>query len=383
MATCEVAEEIRSGSPARAEAGRSTGLGVGNLVAGGIAFLLLTIGIFWYQFHRIQAGDDAPRWGQLHWGYLVLIFLCLPVETLVSGLRIWVLSRVLHPDVSLWTCIKAEWANVAMNLLTPAHSGGGPGQVYMLNRDGVRAGTALTISLLGFLGTMAGLLGMGLYSLLISGIGHTGPLFPASIGALGVISAAMVLAGMWPALFRVGLGRLSRAFWRMRGGRRRLHDWWPPGDARIGSAVDRMGPLAGKLADIMYTYRDDVGRFLRVGKASFVWVCLLSIAFLLSRCLLPYLCVRFLGIKTSTFGHILEVQMALIFLIFFAPTPGGAGVAEGLSLSIMAEIVPIGFAPYYNLLWRFSTAYLAAIAGLVCLLRALAEDARLVVRHPR
>ena len=75
--------------------------------------------------------------------------------------------------------------------------------------------------------------------------------------------------------------------------------------------------------------------------------------------------------------------MALIFLVFFAPTPGGAGVAEGASLSIMAEVVPIGFAPYYNLLWRFSTAFLAAIAGLFCLLRALLQDARMVVRGRR
>jgi len=45
----------------------------------------------------------------------------------------------------------------------------------------------------------------------------------------------------------------------------------------------------------------------------------------------------------------------------------------------MAEVVPVGFAPYYNLLWRFSTAYLAAMAGLLCLLHALARDARGVV----
>jgi uncharacterized membrane protein YbhN (UPF0104 family) len=58
-----------------------------------------------------------------------------------------------------------------------------------------------------------------------------------------------------------------------------------------------------------------------------------------------------------------------------APTPGGAGIAEGASLTIMADIVPAALAPYYNLLWRFSTAYLAALAGFVCLGRALVQDA--------
>ena len=56
--------------------------------------------------------------------------------------------------------------------------------------------------------------------------------------------------------------------------------------------------------------------------------------------------------------------MALQFLTYLAPTPGSAGIAEGASLWIMGGIVPLGFAPYYNLLWRFSTVYLAAAAGL-------------------
>ena len=75
--------------------------------------------------------------------------------------------------------------------------------------------------------------------------------------------------------------------------------------------------------------------------------------------------------------------MALIFLVFFAPTPGGAGIAEGASLSIMANIVPPGTAPYYNLLWRFSTCYLTAVAGFLCVGRVLARDGcRLTRRQP-
>ena len=69
--------------------------------------------------------------------------------------------------------------------------------------------------------------------------------------------------------------------------------------------------------------------------------------------------------------------------MFFAPTPGGAGIAEGASLSIMAGVVPPGVAPYYNLLWRFSTTYLAALTGFVSLGWALVHDAsRLTSRHP-
>jgi len=356
------------------------GLDRAKLAIGSVAFLLLTVGIFWYQFHRVQIGDGGPGWHQLRWGYLLLLVLALPIETVTSGLRVWLLCRVLQPGVGLWTCFKAEWANVAIAMLTPSQSGGGTGQVYMLSRGGARVGTALTISLLSFAGTMVSLLCMGLYSLLVSGIGPRGLLFAGAVWALTGISAAMLLGAVWPGLFRVLLSAISRALHRVQG-ELPLHDWWPPGQDRTGPAVDRLDRLTAKLADILYTYRDDVRRFLRCGKATFVWVCLLSLVFLLSRCLIPYLCIRFLGIEPSSLWTVIEAQMALTFLVFFAPTPGGAGIAEGASLSIMAGIVPIGYAPYYNLLWRFSTLYLAALAGLFCLLRALVQDGQRLMQR--
>ncbi len=365
------------------DSGALRGIGFGKLLAGGLGFVLLTVGIFWYQFHRIQIADETPRWGQLQWGYLILILLCLPLETVASGLRVWLICRVLQPGVGLWTCFKAEWANVAIAMLTPSQSGGGPGEIYLLSRGGASVGTALTVCLLSFVGTMVGLLCMGLYSLLVSGLAHTGPLFAAAIWTIVSISAAMVLAALWPGFFRFVFVAVSQTVSRIHDIRPHSRDCRLRGDPGIGSSRERLDRLTAKLVDIIYTYRDDVWRFLRHGKAALAWVCLLSLVFLSSRALMPYLCLRFLGINTSTFRQVIEAQVALIFLVFFAPTPGGAGVAEAASLRIMEDVVPIGFAPYYTLLWRSLTLYLAAIAGLCCLTHALIQDGRQVVRRMR
>jgi uncharacterized membrane protein YbhN (UPF0104 family) len=115
---------------------------------------MLTIGIFWYQFHLIQAQGSSFEWSGLQWGYLVLILLFLPIDTVSGGLRIWVVSRVLEKGVSFWTCLKAEWANVGVSMLTPSQTGGGFGQIYMLTSGGARLGTAITVSLISFLDTM-------------------------------------------------------------------------------------------------------------------------------------------------------------------------------------------------------------------------------------
>src|SRR5262249_27729757 len=169
---------------------------------------------------------------------------------------------------------------------------------------------------------------------------------------------------------------LTRGLGRLMGRSPRLQPWWPPTDRRSGPPVDHLPRAAAALADLVYTYRADVGRFLHLGKRRFAAVWLLSLVVLLARCLLPFLSLRFLGLQGSSLGDTLERQAALVFLVFFAPTPGGAGLAEAVSLSAMGDVVPTGFAPYYNLLWRLTTAYLPAMAGLFCLALALARDAQ-------
>jgi uncharacterized protein (TIRG00374 family) len=356
----------------------------GQLVWGSILFVALTVGVFWWLFATASSGHAGPGLADLRWGYFVLLLLVLPVESMTSAARIGLICRVLHPGVSSWTCLQSEFANVTVAMLTPSQSGGGPGQIYMLNRrGGVSVGTGLTATLLSFMGTMVGLLLLGLYSLLVAGIGANGPLFVAPVWVMTVIAAALLLGATWPDLCRVVLAALSRAVWRVLRRPETVADWWPPHVAPVGPAVDRMDPTTARLVDLLYTYREDVRRFLRQGKGCFVAVCALSVSFLLARAVMPYLCARFLGVEGGTFREIVEVQMALIFLVFFAPTPGGAGIAEGASLSIMGDIVPPGTAPLYNLLWRFSTCYLAALAGLICLGRALARDgSRLARRSP-
>jgi uncharacterized membrane protein YbhN (UPF0104 family) len=353
-----------------------------KLIFGGVAFLALTVGVFWWLFADVAGSHAAPALADLRWGYFILLLLVLPVETVTSSARIWLICRVLHPGVSFRTCLQSELANVAIALLTPSQSGGGPGQIYMLRRGGgVSIGTGLTVTLISFVGTMAGLLALGCYSLLVSGIASSGLFFLAPVWALTAIAAAIFAGAAWPGPCRIVLAATSRLVWRLLRRPGAVVDWRPPRALPDGPPVDRMDATTARLVDLVYTFSDDVRRFLRHSKGCFALVCLLSLAFLLARALMPYLCARFLGVEGGTLRQIIEAQMALIFLVFFAPTPGGAGITEGASLSIMADIVPPGIAPLYNLLWRFTTSYLTALMGFLCLARALVRDASRIGRR--
>ena len=350
----------------------------GKLVAGGTAFLLITSGVFWWQFSAVDGDAATPRWDELRWAYLVPLLLCLPIETLACGLRIRVIARVLEPDVRLSTCIKAEWAQVAVSTLTPTQSGGGPGQIYIMHREGTSIGTAVTVMLLSCSGTMVALLGLGLYALLADAGDGAGRLLRVALWTTTGVSAVMVLLAIPPAVFRVAwdatVGPIRRLFRACNAGARGCD----PGPGWSMPALGPVRPLARRLGDIIEAYRRDTRRFVRTGKAAFALVCALSVAFILSRAVIAYLVVRFLGIETSTFRHILDAQIVVLLVEFVAPTPGGAGVVEGASVALMGAVVPPGHVPHYNLLWRFTTLYLPALAGFVCLAWALVRDARSV-----
>jgi uncharacterized membrane protein YbhN (UPF0104 family) len=355
-----------------------------KLILGGLAFLVLTIGIFWYQFQRVQAHDAAPEWSRLQWGYLFFMLLLLPMDTVSGGMRIWLVSRALQKGTRFWTCLKAEWANIGVSMLTPSQTGGGFGQIYLLTRGGVSVGTALTVSLISFLGTVIGLMCLGLYFGYFGGLLLKGPLFQGAVWGLTMICGLMVLGALWPGLLHAVIFGISRSYRRLCGKEKPVKTRGATRDEALRPSLvseqstlqDRMGPLGAKLVDLIYCYHNDACRFLREGKGSFAWVLLLSFAFMVSRCITAFLCLRFLGIQEATFWEVLEVQLALIFLIYFAPTPGASGLAEGVSLTMMAPVVPNGFAPYYNMLWRASTLYFPATAGLLCLAYAMLQDAR-------
>jgi glycosyltransferase 2 family protein len=363
------------------EIGTMPAMSRGHLVLGGLAFACLTVAVFAWLFARVS-DVSAPALKDLRWGYLLPLLAVLPVESLASATRVWLICRVLHPGVSFGVCLQAELAYAAGALVTPSHSAGGLGQVYLLKRRaGVPVGTGVTATLLSFMGTMVGLLLMGLYTCLISGIAASGALFLAPVAVLMTITALLVVGAMWPDRCRVVLATLSRAACRFARRPEALREWRPPGTPEVTPGLDRMDTRTGRLVDLLYAYRDGLRRFLRHGKACGAAVGLLSVVFLLARALTPYLCARFLGVEGGTLRQIVEAQMALIVLVFFAPTPGGAGIAEGASLSLMADIVPAAIAPYYNLLWRVSTTYLAALAGFVVLGRVLARDSSSLARR--
>jgi uncharacterized protein (TIRG00374 family) len=92
------------------------------------------------------------------------------------------------------------------------------------------------------------------------------------------------------------------------------------------------------------------------GWLALFWATILSGPSHANKLLAGYVALRALGIHTN-FVDILLVQTLVMFLLYFAPTPGASGVGEVLSAAVMSSYVPRELTPIYILLWRLTLTY--------------------------
>ena len=64
-------------------------------------------------------------------------------------------------------------------------------------------------------------------------------------------------------------------------------------------------------------------------------------------------------------------QAVFMFLLYFVPTPGASGVAEGGGAALFGLLVPWNMAGVTAIAWRFFTEYLAIGMGVIVAVRLL------------
>ena len=321
-----------------------------RLTLGGGFFVILTALTLWWAVRQNPTPWQIPETAELQWPFLLAMIFLIPIEPLAGVGRIWLISRVEGTRVRFLTCVRSEFANIGMAMLTPFLSGGGGGQIYILYRSGVRLSVAFSISIIAFYASLVTLLLMATYATLTSQSECGAFLFQGLFGVLLLVAVISAICIFWPHFLVYGFGALSRVYYRLR---RNIPEH------EIGPVTDRA--IAGILE-----YRQQMIHFVRYGRGAATGIVALTALFLLARAALAYCTVRFLGITESSFPAIVDAQVKLIAAGSALPTHGGAGV-EVLSACFMPDLVPPGLTLIYLLLWRTSTLYLSGIMGLATL----------------
>ena len=289
----------------------------------------------------------------LHWGWMVVGLGLASMDWIGGGTRLWVVARHVHPGVRLRDMVIAGGMSAWAAYLTPFQSGAGPTMMWVMRRGGVRLPEAMTSTFMTFVATVvffaiAGPLAiyMGAGKSLaqhnvVLGITYYG-LFRTSLTIFGVLGVIMLVAMVFPAWLRDGVhwlaGRLERR------------------SSRIAARIELLRAGIDRAHECLVAFGSPRGWL------ALLWAVLLSAPSHANKLLAGYVALRALGIPAN-FVDILLLQTFITFLLYFAPTPGSAGLAEFLSAAVMQIYVGPSQLPSYALIWRFINSYATVIVG--------------------
>jgi hypothetical protein len=289
----------------------------------------------------------------LDWRWLLVGVALASMDWVGGGLRLWVLARHIMPRPPLKGLIVAGGMGAWGGYVTPLQSGAGPMLMYTMRRYGVPLPVGVTCTFLSFVATVAFFAIAGWLAIAFGAgrsLGQKGDvlglsLYDLFLGTLWIIGA-----------IGVGMG-LIFAFPRATGSL--LH--------RIAEAISRRSRAVADRLERLRAGIDEAHESLTAfntprGWLALFWATILSGPSHANRLLAGYVALRALGIHTN-FVDILLVQTLVMFLLYFAPTPGASGIAEVLSAAVMSVYVPRGLVPSYTLVWRCIQSWLTIGVG--------------------
>jgi glycosyltransferase 2 family protein len=308
-------------------------------------------------YYLIRFGDRVDVFVtpflSLHWGWLAAGLVLASMDWVGGGLRLWVCARHVYPGVRLRDMILAGGFGAWGAYLTPFQSGSAPMSMWVMKRAGVPVPIALSsifvtfIATVGFFaiaGPLAVWFGAG-KSLAQHGLvlGITlYDLFKTSLSIFGFIGLLMLVAIVAPGMVKRFIKRLAERIAR-----------------RSPKAAERMEKLSGgvdRAHDCMVAFGSPKGLF------TLLLAIVISAPSHANKLLAGYVALRVLGVPAD-FTDILLLQTLISFLLYFAPTPGGSGLAELTSAAVMSIYVPRELTPSYTLIWRFINSYATVIVG--------------------
>ena len=281
--------------------------------------------------------------------------LLLVLYFLADGLRLYCVIRAMGFRIAFAFVVKLVFVNIFISNVTPLATGGGVVQVYFMKQKGIPIGegTAATS-----IRTMLAALMLFTLTPVIMWVepNRFRMFFHRDLLYAVTGFSCIYLAVFWIVLFRVRM--IKR--WMFRG----LH---------LLNILKLMSRSRFRFSFLKASHELDLfsGGFKRYFKRGPGWATL-SVAFTALFLLLLFsfsvVLVRALGYHVPMLS-ILAFQVVVTFFMYFAPTPGAAGVAEGGYGLLFAQLVHKQDITLLTLSWRFLTIYIGMAIGMIVIFR--------------
>lgn len=268
---------------------------------------------------------------------LALAVLCVSIGLFLDGSRLMHLVHISHEEITLGEAVQVVFGNYFLALLTPGATGGAVAQLMFLRHAGVPTGKA---TVLVFVRTVVSILFLILCLPFI--FMHDSHILP---GVSNEYLAGISIAAFLIILFLI-LGMKSKMLNKIA--------------VRIAK---KLSPVRRRT--FLKGYRDtqNAVRLLYASPWAMLFVFLESgLSLIAIYAIVPCLMLG-LGVTDADWYAVMGKMIFLNMLLYFMPTPGGSGIAEGGFVLLFTDIVPAGTVGIVAVCWRFIAEYIPFLIG--------------------
>ncbi len=283
-------------------------------------------------------------------GMLMLYFLA-------DGLRLYCVIRAMGSRIAFPYIIKLVFVNIFISNVTPLATGGGVVQVYFLNKRGMPIGEATAATSIRTI--LAALVLFTLTPIIVwtePSLFRTFYQHNLLYGIAGF--SGLYLVGFFIILFRIRLIKrwLFQAFSLLN-------------TLKVVSKR-RFRTIFLNVSHELDVFLDGFRRYFTGSPGWAALSIIFTILFLLMLFSFSAVLIRTLGYQVPVLT-VLAFQAVVTFFMYFAPTPGATGVAEGGYGLLFAQLVQKHDLTLLTLSWRFLTIYVGVLIGIVVIYREM------------
>ena len=268
------------------------------------------------------------------------------------------LSRAAGENLSFKKTLSVVWINYFGCAITPMQSGGGPFQIYLLYRGGVSVGKSVAITLVRTLQVIF------ILALVVPFAIMAEPEFVERHVVLKwFVAYVVVFLSVASVLLVISVVRPQ---------------WMKRGSSWVLLRMKKLGILKPKI--ILHTarlinreidnYCTNIRLFMSTGRGWFLLSIVLAVVHLLVYMSVMPCLIAAMGYPVN-YTQCILAESLFIFLLYFVPTPGASGAAEGGAAAVFGLFVPWNMAGVMAVAWRLLSEYTGVALGTVIALKML------------
>ena len=331
-------------------------------------FFALSFTTIYFVHHHFSAGRLRIPSNLFSANVIGSLVILLVLYFLADGLRLYSVIRAMGFRIAFSYIIKLVFVNIFVSNVTPLATGGGVVQVYFMRRKGMPVGEATAATSIRTI--LAALILFTLTPVIIWTEPNQFRMFfhrNLLYGITGVSCA--YLAVFWIILCRIRIIKrwMFRVLYLLNAmnivSRPRFRSWF----LKVSRELDLLS--------------HGFKRYFRNSPGWAVLSVFFTALFLLLLFSFSIVLVRALGYQVPVLT-VLAFQVVVTFFMYFAPTPGATGVAEGGYGLLFAQLVQRQDIALLTLAWRFLTIYVGVAIGIAVMYREVFQRDKAGLNEP-